>query len=333
MRENVAKVTDILVVIIAVDEGIKQQTEEVIKLGMSFEIPMLIALNKCDKHVDSREIEKIKMELSNMGVHLEDQGGDVQVVQLSAKTEKGLTDFQDAVLLLSEMLQPKARRDVPAEVMIIENRLDRMHGQLLFGLVQRGTLSKGNYVVVDKHHGQIVSLLDFQGKKINSATPGMPVFIKAFSSLPEPGKVLHVVSNAREAEKYVTDFATAKVDETSVEPSESSDSTIFNNQKPVLNLMVKADLAGSIQSIEDYVSRMPKDFVSARVLSSGIGNISEMDVEIAAESKSLIVGFNVGPHTNAKSAIKRYEGKVKVITSRIVYDLLSKINVKPLYCK
>jgi translation initiation factor IF-2 len=323
MRARGANVTDIVVLVVAADDGIMPQTIEAINHTKAAGVPMIVAINKVDK--DEARPDNVRNRLLEHEVIVEKMSGDVQDVEVSAKTGAGLDALLDAIALQAELLELKARPDRDAEATVIEAQLDKGRGPVATVLVTRGTLKRGDTFVVGTESGRVRAIVDDQGKQIKEAGPSMPVEVLGLGGVPSAGDRLTVVENeqrAREVAEYRREKATEK--RTALAPTNFD--TMFNNLKanviewPVL---VKADVQGSVEAIVNALHNISNDEIKVRVLHAGVGAITETDVSLAAASGAPIIGFNVRPNAKARELVKR--DNVRMMYYDVIYHLTEEV--------
>ena len=323
MRQRGANITDIVVLVVAADDGIMPQTIEAINHTKAAGVPMIVAINKMDK--PEANPDNIRTRLLEHEVIVEKMSGDVQDVEISAKEKSGLDKLLDAISLQAELLELKANPDRMAEATVIEAQLDKGRGPVATVLVTRGTLERGNTFVVGTQSGRVRAIVNDQGKQIKKAGPSMPVEVLGLGGVPSAGDVLSVVENeqrAREVAEYRQEKATEK--RTALAPT--SFDTMFNNlasnvvEFPVL---VKADVQGSVEAITTALHNLSNDLIKVRVLHAGVGAITESDVQLAAASNAPIIGFNVRPNAKARELVKRDGVEMKYYD--VIYHLTEEI--------
>ena len=323
MRQRGANVTDIVVLVVAADDGIMPQTIEAINHTKAAGVPMIVAINKMDK--PEANPDNIRNRLLEHEVIVEKMSGDVQDVEISAKEKTGLDKLLEAISVQAELLELKANPDRMAEATVIEAQLDKGRGPVATVLVTRGTLERGNTFVVGTQSGRVRAIVDDQGKQIKKAGPSMPVEVLGLGGVPSAGDVLTVVENeqrAREVAEYRQEKATEK--RTALAPT--SFDTMFNNlaanviEFPVL---VKADVQGSVEAITSALHNLSNDEIKVRVLHAGVGAITESDVTLAAASNAPIIGFNVRPNAKARELVKRDGVEMKYYD--VIYHLTEEI--------
>ncbi len=319
MRMRGANVTDIVVLVVAGDDGLMPQTIEAINHTKAAGVPMIVAITKSDK--PEFNPQKIRERLLEHEIVVEAMSGDVQDVELSAKTGAGLDKLIEAIGLQAELLELKARPDRDAEATVIEAQLDKGRGPVATVLVTRGTLKRGDNFVVGTQSGKVRAIVDDKGQQLKEAGPSMPVEVLGLGGVPSAGDQLTVVENeqrAREVAKYRQEKATEK--RTALAPTNFD--TMFNNlasnviEYPVV---VKADVQGSVEAIVNALHNLSNDEIKVRVLNAGVGAITESDVLLAAASKAPIIGFNVRPNAKARDLVKR-DG-VRMMYYDVIYHL------------
>jgi translation initiation factor IF-2 len=332
MRQRGANVTDIVVLVVAADDGVMPQTVESIKFCKNAGVPIIVAVNKIDK--PSANPDKVKQGLMEFGLLPEDWGGETQYVHVSALSGEGVDNLLESIQLQAEIMDLRENPKGPAEGVVIESKIETGRGPVSTILIQKGTLNKGDAIVVGETSGRARSLMDFSGKMVNSAGPSTPVQILGLEEVPSPGDILNVVKNEREAIKIVENRINERkaLAGTSVEAKKVSLEDFFataqNNsevEKQVLKLIVRSDVQGSFEAIRTAVEQLGNNEVSVEVIGGGVGAITDNDVNLAASSKGFILGFNMRPVTSAR---KLAEDKgVDVKTYSIIYELINDVNL------
>ena len=323
MRQRGANITDIVVLVVAADDGIMPQTIEAINHTKAAGVPMIVAINKMDK--PEANPDNIRTRLLEHEVIVESMSGDVQDVEISAKAKTGLDELLEKIALQAELLELKANPDRMAEATVIEAQLDKGRGPVATVLVTRGTLERGNTFVVGTQSGRVRAIVDDQGKQIKKAGPSMPVEVLGLGGVPSAGDVLTVVENeqrAREVASYRQEKATEK--RTALAPT--SFDTMFNNLASNLvefPVLVKADVQGSVEAITTALHNLGNDLIKVRVLHAGVGAITESDVQLASASNAPIIGFNVRPNAKARELVKRDGVEMKYYD--VIYHLTEEI--------
>ncbi|GAA5060728.1 hypothetical protein GCM10023208_29460 [Erythrobacter westpacificensis] len=321
MRARGANVTDIVVLVVAADDGIMPQTIEAINHAKAANVPMIVAINKIDK--PEANPQNIRNRLLEHEVIVEEMSGDVQDVEVSAKEGTGLEELIEKINLQAELMELKARPDRDAEATVVEAQLDKGRGPVATVLINRGTLKRGDTFVVGTQSGKVRALIDDQGKQVKEAGPSVPVEVLGLSGVPSAGDMLTVVENeqrAREVAQYRQEKATEK--RTALAPT--SFDTMFNKSNVIeWPVVVKADVQGSVEAITSALHNLSNDDIKVRVLHAGVGAITETDVQLAAGSKAPIIGFNVRPNAKARELVKR-DG-VRMMYHDVIYHLTDEI--------
>ncbi|MEP2735850.1 MAG: translation initiation factor IF-2 [Erythrobacter sp.] len=323
MRQRGANVTDIVVLVVAADDGIMPQTIEAIKHTKAAGSPMIVAINKMDK--PEANADNIRNRLLEHEVIVESLSGDVQDVEISALKGDGLDDLLEKIALQAELLELKARPDRDAEAIVIEAQLDKGRGPVATVLVTRGTLKRGDTFVVGTQSGKVRAVVNDAGKQIKEAGPSMPVEVLGLGGVPSAGDQLTVVENEQRA-REVAEYRREKATEQRTALAPTSFDTMFNNLQSDLvefPVLVKADVQGSVEAINTALHNLGNDLIKVRVLHAGVGAITESDVQLAAASKAPIIGFNVRPNPKARELVKRDGVEMKYFD--VIYHLTDEI--------
>jgi translation initiation factor IF-2 len=327
MRARGAKVTDVVVLVVAADDGVMPQTVEAIQHAKAAKVPMIVAINKIDKP-DARP-ERVRTELLQHGVQVESLGGDVIDVEVSATKKLHLDRLLELIVLQSEILELKANPDRAAEGTVIEAKLDRGRGPVATVLVQRGTLKVGDIVVAGAEWGRVRALVSDTGLAADRAGPSTPVEVLGFSGTPEAGDRLAVVESEGRA-REVSDYRARQKRETQVARTtglrgslEQMMSQLKTTGRKEFPLLIKGDAQGSIEAITGALEKLGTDEVAARVILAGVGGITESDVQLAQTSGAAIVGFNVRAHKEAREFAER--AGIEIRYYNIIYDLVDDI--------
>jgi translation initiation factor IF-2 len=323
MRARGAKVTDIAVIVVAADDGVKPQTQEAVDHAKEASVPMLVAVNKIDK--EGAQPDRVRAEMSQLGLQPVEWGGDTEFVNVSAKTKEGLEDLLETILVMAEVEELRANPDAPASGNVIESKLDPGRGPVVTILIQRGTLEVGDSLVAGAHWGRVRAMHDFMGNRVGQALPGEPVEVLGFDGVPEAGEQVRAVENERRARQLATERATRLKAEALARRSGKKVSLedIFKSGVQELNLVIKADVAGSLEAIEDEIAKLPQDEVSVNVIRGAVGGVSESDVMLASASDAVILSFNVRPVGEARSAADR-EG-VEIRHYSVIYRAIDEL--------
>ncbi|MBW4828724.1 MAG: translation initiation factor IF-2 [Clostridiaceae bacterium] len=325
MRARGAQVTDIAILVVAADDGVMPQTVEAINHAKAANVPVIVAINKMDK--PTANPDRIKQELVEYGLVPEDWGGDTICVPVSARNEDGIDDVLEMILLVAEMQELKANPDRKAVGIIVEAELDKGRGPVATVLVQKGTLKVGDIVVSGTAHGRVRAMLNDKGKRVKKATPSIPVMILGLSEVPEAGEHLYVVENEKKARNY-TQARKQKIREEQMKASQKvSLDDLFEQiqlgEVKELNVIIKADVKGSMEAVKQSLSKLETDEVRVNVIHGGVGGITESDVMLASASNAIIIGFNVRPTLTAIDISKRES--VDIRTYRVIYDAIEDI--------
>ena len=319
MRARGANVTDIVILVVAADDGLKPQTIEAINHTKAAGVPMIVAINKIDK--PEAKPQKIREELLQHEIVVEEMGGDVQNVEVSAKAKTNLDGLLEAIHLQAELLELKANPNRPAEATVIEARLDKGRGPLATILVQRGTLRVGDIIVVGAASGKVRAMLDDHGRPVKEAGPAFPVEVLGLGAVPSAGDQLTVVENESRA-REVAAYRQGVLDKKRTTSAPLSVENMFASKASTtieFPLVIRADVQGSTEAIVSAVNRISTDEIRVRVLNSGVGAITESDVTLAASTGAPIIGFNVRPNAKAREAINRT--KVELRYYDVIYHL------------
>ncbi len=324
MRARGASLTDVAVLVVAADDGIMPQTKEAISHATAANVPIIIAINKID--LPAANPDNVKQQLTQNNIIIEDFGGDVIAVPLSAKTGEGLDDLLEHILLVAEVAELKANPDREAEGAIVESRMDQSRGPMATVIVQKGTLRTGDIVVAGPSYGKVKAMFDDKGKRVKEAGPSTPVEVMGLSTVPRSGDTFVVLDNEREArdlaesrERDEAEGATRAV------TLEAVSGDIAAGRVKDLNIVIKADAVGSIEAIRSSLEKLSGEEVRVHVISTGTGNVSESDVMLATASRAVIVGFTVKTDLGAKKKAE-IEG-VDIRLYNIIYELIEDIEV------
>ncbi len=323
MRARGAKVTDIAVIVVAADDGVMPQTVEAIDHAKAAEVPVMVAVNKIDK--EGADPNRVRGELAQQGLTPADWGGDTEFVDVSAKTHQNLEDLLETLVTLAEIQELRANPDAQASGFVIESRLDPGRGSVVTLLVHRGRMKIGDSVVAGDTWGRVRAMNDFRGQRVDEATPGMPVEILGFDAVPDAGEHFHVVDNDREAKRVANERAIRVKQEALARQARrrvSLEDVLARAERgeKELNMVLKADVAGSLEALADEIARLPQDQVQVNIIREGVGGIAESDVMLASASDGVIIGFNVRPVGNA-AQVADQEG-VEIRTYGVIYNIV-----------
>jgi translation initiation factor IF-2 len=326
MRARGAKVTDLVVLVVAADDGVMEQTTEAINHAKAAGVPLVVAVNKIDK--PNANPERVKRELSNAGVVSEEWGGDILFSEVSAKKRLGIKELLEKILLQAEILDLKAVADAPASGRIIESRLDKGRGPVGTVLVQEGTLRQGDYFVCGPQYGRVRALFDDRGEKIEDATPGLPAEVQGFSGVPEAGDEFLVLEDERKAKQIgmmrqqkLREATLARISRVSLEKLYQQ---VRDGAVKELKMVLKADVHGSIEALAKALSELGTKDIKVSLIHSGLGEVSESDIMLASASDAIVVGFNV--RANPKALALAEQEQVDVRYYDIIYNLLQDIH-------
>lgn len=325
MRARGAKSTDIVVLVVAADDGVMPQTEEAIQHARAAGVPIVVAVNKIDK--EAADPERVKTELAAKEVIPEDWGGDTQFIPVSAHTGKGIDELLDALLLQSELLELTAPADVPASGIVIESRLDKGRGAVASLLIQQGTLRQGDIVLAGLQYGRVRAMLDENGSPIKEAGPSIPVEVLGLDGTPDAGDPVVALESEKKA-REVADFRQEKMRSSKLARQQAAKldnmfETMTAGSVETLNLIIKADVRGSFEALQGALADLGNEEVKVNIVSGGVGGISETDISLAVTSSAIIIGFNARADTKAR-AMAENEG-IEIRYYNVIYDLIDDV--------
>jgi translation initiation factor IF-2 len=327
MRARGARVTDLAVIVVAADDGVKPQTEEAIDHAKAAEVPIIVAVNKIDK--EGAQPERVRTEMTQHGLQPSEWGGDTEFVDVSAKTHVGLDTLLETIQVVTDLEELKANAGAEASGAVIESKLDPGRGPVVTILIQRGTLRVGDALVAGAHFGRVRAMHDFTGGKLKRAMPGQPVEVLGFDGVPEAGEHVRVVENERRARQLAGERANRLKTEALARRSgrKVSLEDVFKLAQEgtvkELGLVVKADVAGSLEAIEDEIAKLPQQEVKVNIIHRGVGGINESDVMLASASEGVILAFNVRPVGDARQIADR-EG-VEIRSYAVIYRAIEEL--------
>jgi len=333
MRARGASITDVAILVVAADDGVMPQTQEAIQHIKAAGVPMIVALNKIDK--DNANPDKVKQELSDKGVMIEEYGGDTPLVPVSAKEKKGLEELLEMILLVTEIADLRANPNKPAAGTVIDAHLERGRGAVATLLVQTGTLKIGDVILIGTIFGKVRALLDEDGHKIATAAPGQPAVLTGLPDVPNAGDVFQVFDSERSARAMADSrMLTARKAATAAAPKQRLEDLYAQMQQADvkdLNLVLKADSHGSMEALKSSITRIQDAKVRIRVVFEGVGNVGESDVNLASASEAMVIAFAVKVDERAVEAAERL--KVEVRKYDVVYHLTEDIEraIKGMY--
>jgi translation initiation factor IF-2 len=323
IREHGARLTDLVVIVVAADDGLKPQTLEAIRFARKANVKIIVAINKIDK--EGADANRIKQQLSEQNLLVEEWGGDTVVVEVSAKTGENLTGLLDMVLLVADVEDLRADTDVPAAGLIIEAHMEQGRGAVAEALVEAGVLKVGDFIVAGGTYARVRNLETTTGQPIKEAPPSTPVRITGFKELPEFGDEFIFAANEKVARAEAAKYAGRTQAGGRLEINSNELIRIINRSNDVneLNIIVKADVQGSLTSVIDNLKTLDTDEVAIRVVGSGVGAISENDLHMARSSNALIYGFNVNAPSNIKQLASR--DKIALRSYKVIYELIDDV--------
>ena len=324
IREHGAHLTDLVVIVVAADDGIKPQTVEAIRFARQADVKIIVAANKIDK--DGADVNRLKQQLSEHDLLVEEWGGDTIVVEVSAKEKKGIDKLLEMILLVSDVEDLRAEDTGPANGLIIEAHMEQGRGAVAEALVEVGKLQKGDFVVAGTTYAKLRNLETPNGKAIAEATPSTPVVMTGFKSLPEFGNEFVVVKTEKEAKNLIAENAKNADNDIAKGNISSSELIRIMNRKSELtelNIIVKADVQGSLTSVIDSLKTLNTEEVAVRIVGSGVGILSEKDLHLASTSGAIIYGFNSSVPQSIKQLASR--DKVKIRMYNVIYELIDDV--------
>jgi translation initiation factor IF-2 len=323
MRARGAKVTDVAVIVVAADDSVKPQTQEAVEHAKTAGVPIIVAVNKIDK--EGANPDRVRTDMTALGLQPIDWGGDIDFVDVSARTREGLDKLLDTIVIQAELMELKANADAPASGTVIESKLDSGRGAVVTALIGRGTLEVGDAVVAGAHYGKVRAMSDFLGKRVSQALPGEPIEILGFVSVPEAGEYFRVVENDRRAKQMAAERGNRLKTEALARKrgKRISLENIFGSDLAEINLVIKSDVAGSLEAIQDEISKLPQDEVEVNVIRKAVGAVTESDVMLAAASDAVILAFNVRPVGDARAVADR-EG-VEIRAYSVIYRAMEEL--------
>lgn len=322
LRAHGARITDVAIIVVAADDGVKPQTKEAIRFAKDAGVQIVIAINKVDK--EGADANRVRQELSELELVPEEWGGKTVMVDVSAKSGLNIDKLLDLVLLVADVQETKARATGPSEGVIIEAHLDSGKGPIASVLVQNGVLKVGDYIVAGGTYAKVRSLGDWRGKRIDQATPGMPAVVAGLKEVPSFGDIFFAADSEQEARQKAVgrkraDSIKSMVKVKKIGLDELKDA-ITAGKVQELNIVVKADVAGSLESLLDNLAGLRNDEVGVKVVGSGVGDISESDITLGKTAHALVVGFNVGISSAVKQLALREQVKLQLY--KVIYELL-----------
>jgi translation initiation factor IF-2 len=325
MRARGAQLTDVVVLVVAADDGVMPQTKEAIQHARAAKVPIVVAVTKMDKH--EAKPDRVKNELLSEELVVEDFGGEVQCVGVSAHTGEGVDTLLEKILLQAEVLELKAPIDVPAQGVVVESSLEKGRGPVITVLVKKGVLKQGDVLLAGPYFGRVRALFDDMGKSIKEVTPSIPAVVLGLNGTPGAGDEMIVLTDERKA-REVAQFRESRLRETKLATQQGARLDLFaqmgeGQAARDLILMIKTDVQGSAEALSEALTKLSTDEVKVKIVSTSVGGISESDVDLALASKAIIVGFNVRADSVARKAIQ--ESGVDVRYYSIIYDVINDV--------
>ena len=326
MRMRGANSTDIAILVVAADDGVMPQTVEAINHAKAAGIEIIVAVNKIDK--PNANIEKVKQELAEYELIPEDWGGSTIFVPVSAHTREGIDQLLEMILLTAEICELKANPKRQARGIVIEARLDKGRGAVATVLVQKGTLKVGQPIACGSSYGRVRAMIDDKGRRVKEATPSMPVEILGLNDVPNAGEIFVNTENEKEARSFAETFIKENREKLLADTKtqltlDSLNSQIKEGSLKELNLIVKADVQGSVEAVKQSLLKLSNEEVVVKIIHSGVGAINESDVSLASASNAIIIGFNIRPDAMAKSVAERE--KVEIRLYRVIYQAIADV--------
>ncbi|MES2970955.1 MAG: translation initiation factor IF-2 [Patescibacteria group bacterium] len=320
LREHGAQLTDVVIIVVAADDGVKPQTIEAIRFARKAGVKIIVAINKIDK--EGADINRVKQELTGQDLLIEEWGGDIVVAPVSAKTKEGIDHLLDMVLLVADVEDLRADIDVPGQGLIIESHMEQGRGSVAIALVEAGTLKPGQFVVAGSSYARIRNLETTSGEVLKSAGPSTPVIITGFKSLPEFGDTFTAVEDEKTARNQSNQSAidSQRGNRMDINSGELIRMINRSNDLNELNIIVKADVQGSLTSVIDSLKALDTEEVAVRVVGSGVGTITENDIHLASTTGAILYGFHVTLPTSIKQLASR--DKIPIRLYRVIYELI-----------
>jgi translation initiation factor IF-2 len=325
MRARGAQVTDIVILVVAADDGVMPQTTEAVNHAKAAEVPLVVAVNKIDK--PDANIERVKRQLSELGLVPEEWGGDTLFAEVSAKKKTGINELLELVLLQADILELKANPEKRANGVVIEAELDKGRGPVVTVVVKEGTLRIGDCLVAERTYGRVRALIDDKGNRIEEAGPSIPVEIMGLSGVPSAGEHFYVVRDEKTAKEIVSHRETKERERIAAKKTKLSLEDLFasleKGEIKELPLVIKADTQGSVEALKEAITKLSTEKCRVKVVHAGVGAINETDITLASASNAVVVGFNVRPDTKALEASERESVSLELHT--IIYDAVDRI--------
>jgi translation initiation factor IF-2 len=325
MRARGAQATDIVILVVAADDGVMPQTKEAIQHSRAAGTPIIVAINKIDK--PDADLDRVRTELSKEEVIPEDWGGEDIFVNVSAKTGEGIDDLLENVLLQAEVMELKANPDASARGVVVESSLDKGRGPVATLLIQQGTLKRGDMILAGQEYGRVRAMFDESGDAIESAGPSMPAVVQGLSGVPQAGDEMLAVANERKAREAASQRQDRQRESRLARQQAAKLQNLFDNmgkeEQTNVNLLIRADVQGSVEALRDALTKLSNDEVKVNVVASGVGAITENDASLAQASNAIIIGFNVRADATARKVIQEHELDLHYYS--VIYDAIDEV--------
>ncbi len=325
MRARGAQATDIVILVVAADDGVMPQTKEAIQHSRAAGTPIIVAVNKIDK--PDADLDRVRTELSKEEVIPEDWGGEDIFVNVSAKTGEGVDDLLENVLLQAEVMELKANPDANARGVVVESSLDKGRGPVATLLIQQGTLERGDMILAGQEYGRVRAMFDESGEPIESAGPSMPAVVQGLSGVPQAGDEMLAVANERKAREAASQRQDRQRENRLARQQAAKLQNLFDNmgkeEQTNVNLLIRADVQGSVEALRDALTKLSSDEVKVNIVASGVGAITENDASLAQASNAIIIGFNVRADATARKVIQEHELDLHYYS--VIYDAIDEV--------
>jgi len=325
MRARGAQATDIVVLVVAADDGVMPQTREAIQHARAAGTPIIVAVNKIDK--PDADLDRVRTDLSKEEVISEEWGGEDIFVYVSAKTGEGIDNLLDSILLQAEVMELKANPDIRARGVVVESSLDKGRGPIATLLIQEGTLNRGDMILAGQEYGRVRAMFDESGEAIESAGPSMPAVVQGLSGVPQAGDEMLAVANERKA-REASALRQERQRETRLARQQAANlqnlfESMGKEEQTTVNLLIRADVQGSVEALRDALTRLSNEDVKVNVVASGVGAITENDASLAQASDAIIIGFNVRADATARKVIQEHELDLHYYS--VIYDAIDEV--------
>jgi translation initiation factor IF-2 len=325
MRARGAQATDIVILVVAADDGVMPQTKEAIQHSRAAGTPIIVAINKVDK--PDADLDRVRTELSKEEVIPEDWGGEDIFVNVSAKTGEGIDGLLESVLLQAEVMELKANPDASARGVVVESSLDKGRGPVATLLIQQGTLKRGDMILAGQEYGRVRAMFNESGEAIESAGPSMPAVVQGLSGVPQAGDEMLAVANERKAREAASQRQDRQRESRLARQQAAKLQNLFDNmgkeEQTNVNLLIRADVQGSVEALRDALTKLSNEEVKVNIVASGVGAITENDASLAQASNAIIIGFNVRADATARKVIQEHELDLHYYS--VIYDAIDEV--------